>query len=124
MWKTIPKSPLKKEKKITKSSSKKQNDDTLFVEDEATEYTQWNPFECEIEDWTSEKIELYLCSDLENVPKLLNIIKYNKNPYKGNPYLLCVFEHENKATQLWISSAVIFHTFAYRHIYKEFMQNS
>ena len=123
MWKTISETPLKKEKKITKSSIKK-SDDSLFIEDEATEYSKWDPFECDIEDWTSEKIELYLCSDMKNLPELSNIIEYRKNPYKGNPYLLCEFKNVNKTTELWISSSIIFHTYAYRHIYEKFIQNS
>ena len=35
------------------------------------------------------------------------IKKAQKNPYGGNPYMLCLFEFDSKKIELWISSTIL-----------------
>lgn len=121
MWKKS----FQNEGKLSKHIDGKKIKETLFIEEEETDYDlNWNPLDVDISEWTSDKIELFLASAPASPPVLTEIKTKEKNPYGGNPYMLCIFEHDNKKIELWISSTLIFHTPTYRTIYDEFKSNN
>lgn len=121
MWKKS----FQNEGKLLKHIDGKKIKETLFIEEEETDYDlNWNPLDVDISEWTSDKIELFLASAPASPPVLTEIKTKEKNPYGGNPYMLCIFEHDNKKIELWISSTLIFHTPTYRTIYDEFKSNN
>lgn len=82
--------------------------ESMFLEDEPTCYDlEWDPFKVDISKWTSENIEQYLASNPKLLPSIIEIKKAQKNPYGGNPYMLCLFECDSKKIELWISSTIL-----------------
>lgn len=121
MWKEHFPKKTNDDLPIKYSRKGKKEAEVLFEEDEATNYDQeWDPFQCPISEWTSDKIELYLCSNPERIPTLAKIKESQQNPYGGNPYMLCMFSHENKNTDMWIASSILYHTIQYRSVYDTF----
>jgi hypothetical protein len=94
-----------------------------FLEDEEEKDEEfWDANQMPSHMWTSEKMSSFLSSFPDKVPKLLKILRKQKNVYNCNPSFLCQFESIDGTVDIWIIGALLYHTVNYRQIYQDFQQ--
>ena len=84
------------------------------IEDDVILDESFDPTVTCSKDWSSDKLEGYLNSDPLFIPVLERIIKFQKNPYGGNPFLLCEFRAVDDNIKIWVNASTMYHVSEYK----------
>lgn len=92
--------------------------------DDTPEDDTWDANTAPKDEWTSEKMTLFLQKSGRQVPPLLEILEKQNNPYHGNPSFLCKFMAKDGEIQIWMLSVCLYHTREYHEIYNAFVSQA
>lgn len=96
-----------------------------LIEIDDTNYDDvWDPNIAPKDEWTSDKMTIFLQQQIKQVPPLIEILKKQDNPYHGNPSFLCKFQAKDGEVHIWMLSICLYHTKEYHEIYKTFVLQS
>lgn len=93
----------------------------LIEVDDTPEEDAWDPNIAPKDEWTSEKMTLFLQQSCKQAPPLIEIIEKQDNPYHGNPSFLCTFKAKDGELHIWMLGVCLYHRKEYNAMYESFV---